>query len=51
MKRRRDEFKRASDPASSLVYGVLDALEKRITRFVVAEMNQISRFIRRLRHK
>ncbi len=46
-----EKFRRASDPLSLMVYGLLDALEKRIRRFVVSEMNQIVRFIHKMRRR
>jgi hypothetical protein len=52
MKKRRKykkEFERAKDPLSTLIFSGLDALEKRIGRFVVSEMNQIVRFVKRMR--
>jgi hypothetical protein len=52
MKKRRkykNEFERATDPLSTLIFSGLDALEKRISRFVISEMNQIVRFVKRMR--
>jgi hypothetical protein len=45
------KFERATDPLSTLVFSGLEALEKRVSRFVVSEMNQIVRFVKRMRRQ